>query len=46
MPTTSASGGRGMEAMHYYETWDVMEDWTTRAVEVEDWMNVPLAEFE
>ncbi len=41
---TAASGGRGLEAMHYYGAWDVMGDWTTRAVEVEDWMDVPIAE--
>ena len=33
-----------LEAMHYYGAWDVMGDWTTRAVEVEDWMDVPIAE--
>lgn len=40
---TAATGGRGLEAMHHYPRWDVMGDWTTRAVEVEDWMKVPLA---
>ena len=43
---TAASGGRGLEAMRHYERWDVMGDWTTRAVEVGDWMDVPLAKFE
>jgi len=45
-PDTAATGGRGLQAMHYYEPWDVMGDWTTRAVEVEDWLDIPLAEFE
>ena len=43
---TVVTGGRGLEVVHYWPRWDVQGDWTTRAVEVEDWMNVPLAEFE
>jgi len=43
---TAATGGRGLETMHHYPRWDVMGDWTTRAVEAEDWMNVPLADFQ
>ena len=43
---TAATGGRGMETYVRYGRWDVMGDWTTRAVEVEDWMDVPLADFE
>ena len=42
----AATGGRGLEAMRHYERWDVRGDWTTRAVEVEDWMDVPLEMFE
>ncbi len=38
----AALGGRGLEIM-YYPLWDVMGDWAVRGVEVEDWMNVPLA---
>ena len=45
-PDRAATGGRGLEAMHHDEHWDVMNDWTTHAVEVEDWMDVSLAEFE
>ena len=45
-PDKAATGGRGLQAMHYYEPWDVMGDWTTRAIEVEDWLNIPLAEYE
>lgn len=45
-PAAAATGGRGLEAMHYYEPWDVMGDWTSRAVEVEDWMALPLAGLE
>ena len=41
---TAATGGRGMEAYVQYDRWDVQGDWTARAVEAEDWMNVPLAE--
>jgi len=40
-PNTAASGGRGMENMHYWPTWDVMGDWTTRCIEVADWMDLP-----
>lgn len=43
---TAAGGGRGLEALHHHEHWNVLGDWTTRAVEVEDWTNVPLAELE
>lgn len=42
---TATAGGRGMENMHYWPSWDVMGDWTTRCVEVENWMDVPLGEF-
>jgi len=41
-PDTAVTGGRGLEVMHYWPRWDVQGDWTTRAVEVEDWMDVPL----
>ena len=37
---------RGMETYVQYDRWDVMGDWTTRAVEVENWMDVTLADFE
>lgn len=36
-------GGRGLELMHLWPDWDVMGDWTTRCLAVEDWMAVPLA---
>ena len=39
---TAASGGRGMENQHSWESWDMMGDWTTRCIKVQDWMNVPL----
>jgi len=39
---TAASGGRGMENMHYRPAWDAMGDWTTRCLEVENWMDAPL----
>jgi hypothetical protein len=29
--------------MHLWPDWDVMGDWTTRCLAVEDWMAVPLA---
>ncbi len=45
-PDTAVTGGRGLEVMHYWPRWDVQGDWTTRAVEVEDWMNVPLGAAE
>ena len=45
-PDKAATGVRGLQAMYYYQPWDVMGDWTTRAVEVEDWLNIPLAKFE
>ena len=45
-PDTAVTGGRGLEAMHYYPRWDVLGDWTARAVETEDWMNVPLGQFD
>ena len=41
-PGTAAHGGRGLETM-CYPLWDVMGDWAARTVEVEDWMDVPLA---
>lgn len=44
-PDTAASGGRGMENMHYWPAWDVMGDWTTRCLEVENWFDIPLAGF-
>ena len=39
---TIASGGRGLEIMHLWPAWDVMGDWTTRCIKVENWLNVPL----
>ena len=42
---TAATGGRGMETYVQHERWNVAGDWTTRAVEVEDWMNVPMVDF-
>jgi hypothetical protein len=41
---TTASGGRGLEVHHVWEPWDVMGDWTTRALKVENWMDVPFTE--
>ena len=40
----AATGGRGLEAMRLYERWDVLGDWTQRAIEVERWLDVPLDE--
>jgi hypothetical protein len=42
-PETVAHGGRGLENMHIWPSWDVMGDWTTRCIEVENWFEVPLA---
>jgi len=42
-PAAAVSGGRGMEFMHLWSEWDVMGDWTTRAVLVERTMEVPRA---
>jgi hypothetical protein len=39
---TMASGGRGLEIMHLWPAWDVMGDWTTRCIKVENWLKVPL----
>ncbi len=41
---TAASGGRGLEVHHVWEPWDVMGDWTTRALKVERWLDVALTE--
>lgn len=38
----AAIGGRGLEAMHLYEPYDVMGNWTQRAIEVKSWLDVPL----
>jgi len=38
-----ASGGRGLELMHLWPTWDVMGDWTTRCIKVGNWLDVPLS---
>jgi hypothetical protein len=40
----AAGGGRGMENQHYWNTWDVMGDWTTRCIKVADWMDTPLGQ--
>ena len=40
----AATGGRGLQTDYYKANARV--DWTTTVVEVEDWLNVPLAEFE
>jgi hypothetical protein len=40
---TVATGGRGLEIMHLWPAWDVMGDWTTRCIEVENWLDVPVA---
>ena len=40
-PDVAPTGGQGMENMHMWNSWDVMGDWTTRCIEVEDWMDVP-----
>jgi hypothetical protein len=37
----ASSGGRGLWLMHIWPEWDVMGDWTTRCIEVADWMDVP-----
>ncbi len=43
---TAARGGRGREAAGppttFFQPWDVRGDWTTRALEVEDWLAIPL----
>ena len=41
---TAAAGGRGLEIMHLWPSWDVMGDWTARCIEVENWLDVPLVE--
>jgi|694.fasta_scaffold119568_2 hypothetical protein len=42
-PETVACGGRGLENMHLWPSWDVMGDWTTRCIAVENWLDVPLS---
>ncbi len=42
---TADAGGRGLEAegppTTFFEPWDVRGDWTTRALEVENWLDIP-----
>ncbi|GAG37321.1 unnamed protein product, partial [marine sediment metagenome] len=38
----AATGGRGLVLMYFNERWDVMGDWTQRAVEVPSWLDVPI----
>ena len=38
----AATGGRGLVLMYFHESWDVMGDWTQRAVEVPSWLDVPI----
>ena len=49
-PAITSAVSNEAEGVSIYRTLflnrDVQGDWTTRAVEVEDWMNVPMAEFE
>jgi len=42
---TATAGGRGLENMHCWPAWDVIGDWTTRCLEVENWLDVPLADL-
>ncbi|MBL7133316.1 MAG: Ig-like domain-containing protein [Phycisphaerae bacterium] len=43
---TAAWGGRGIEAngapTWFFEPWDMVGDWSTFAVEVENWLDIPL----
>ena len=39
----AAKGGRGLEA-RYTEPWDITGDWTLRAVQIENWMDIPFNE--
>jgi len=43
---TAAWGGRGIEGYGaptwFFEPWDMAGDWSTLAVEVEDWLDIPL----
>jgi hypothetical protein len=43
---TAAWGGRGLESggapTLYYPEWDAIGDWSTKAVEVENWLDIPL----
>jgi outer membrane protein assembly factor BamB len=40
----TSSGGRGLWLMHLWPEWDVMGDWTTHCIKVDDWMDVPLSD--
>jgi hypothetical protein len=44
IPVEEASRPRGFENQHYWEPWDVMGDWTARAVDVDSWVDAPLQE--
>ena len=43
---TAAWGGRGLESAGaptwFYPIWDTVGDWSTKAVEVENWLDIPL----
>jgi hypothetical protein len=43
---TAAWGGRGLESAGaptwFFPIWDTVGDWSTKAVEAEDWLNIPL----
>ncbi len=41
----AARGGLGLESERLAQPWDMMWHWESRCIDVEDWMNVPLAEF-
>ncbi len=46
---TAAAGGRGFEAegppTTFFEPWDVRGDWTVRAIQVDDWLAIPLRDL-
>ena len=43
---TAAWGGRGLESAGaptwFFPSWDTVGDWSTKAVEAEDWLDIPL----
>jgi hypothetical protein len=46
---TAAAGGRGFEAegppTTFFEPWDVRGDWTLRAIQVDNWLAIPLRDL-
>jgi len=43
-PDAAAKGGLGLESERLAQPWDMMWHWESRSIDVEDWMDVPLAE--